>query len=634
MLLIVIAPPPERAQRRRAEPCQPAREVRAVGGDREVERGAIDGLRRVDEAIDERGRGVGVDPDLGEGDLVEVVLRGDRAAGEPRAPDRQLEILELEHVGDVAGDVDPPRQPVADRLAHLGGQVRPEIEGAGHDQAALQLQRAHLHRARQLELAAGAARDGLLDRDLLVDVVDHALDAIDRERQRRLLAHRQVDPEAGQREGDLGQRQVRPAHLEVTAHVGRVLAERGAEVGVQGLAQVLGVGHQRPRAVEGPVPVVLDVAAQAELRALGRVRGRDDLERVGEAVLGPPARQLGQALEREVIERDRVRGIVVGVEDLERRPRRHQARAWPRAGHARADRRPRRGQRIGQREVEFRDQRVRGVHEEEAARGDVLELGAEGVRDPRIGLAVVVGIGAVVELVVAHEHRDVDVAQGEVADVEDHRLRDRDAVAEAGLAHRVERGEQADHALVVGVERVGLVDLLQEQLAAVDHDVAHQQVLVQEQRVRVDLAGDHLGVQQLPRTRALAVPHRHTSDRDRHPAAGGERRELAGRPLDGPDLDPAADLAVEHLRDAAGQGLTFEQDPEDDRGDARDQSQHEPDHGQPAQQFSPPGHRFACTVPRPSHAHCGQCLRWGMDLPIYLVTAPRSEVFNVRRERA
>ena len=300
-------------------------------------------------------------------DLAEAVLGGDHRAPREAGPaQRQPDVLELEDRGGVAGGVDAARQLAADRGDHGVGQPRPELERLGHRQVHVDPERgAELDVAGELDRAAGAARDRLIDAELIVDVVDRAVERVERQAQRRLVAHQQVDVEAVQLEADLGQRHVGSAQVEVPGHV--LAAEHGREVVVDGRAQVPGVDADLPGAVVGPVPVVGDLAVDRDVGALVGLQLGVDVERVGDRVAGGPVLgQLGQAPERQLVEHHRVAGRLAGhVEQVDDDVAR--AQAGPLAVGVR------------QREVELGHQRVGRVHVEEALGVDVVEPGGERV---------------------------------------------------------------------------------------------------------------------------------------------------------------------------------------------------------------------------------------------------------------
>ena len=564
-----------------AEPAQPDVEVLAVGVDVELE-GVLDG---VDVAVDRRRGRARRHADLGEVDLIEVVIGGDHAAPiEAEVAERDVgEIVEAELLGHVARGVDRSRQAGADHVLHGGRQPAGEVERLGDEDVAVDAQRGELHGAGELHLAAGAARERLLDLELVVHVVDLALDGVEREPQRlvALGADREIELEAGQREDDLGQRDVRAAQEQVGVHV--VAAHDRRERVVERGPEVVAGDVHLPLAVVGAVPVVVDRAADREPAALAGLDVAVELERVGDVDAADPLRrQLRDAAEQHVIERDRVDRLAADLEDVEER-----ALAGLEAG-------PRvlrilRG-RIGEREVELGHQRIAAVHVERAAHGGVAQPDRRRERGRRV-------LRILEARVVPHVEIDLHVAQLEVLDVEHRRARHRHAAREAGVVRRLERLEDADHGVVVGVQRVRLVDLLDQHPAAVGDDVAEHELLLEEQRVDVGLAGDEVRLQDLLGG-CTGVPHLHTSHRHRHPAAGGERRQRAGRPLDRLDLDPAAHLRVEQLGDAVAEVLALELDAQQhDRGDD-DQDQAEPDPEQPPAEFRWPAHTRTSNVSR------------------------------------
>jgi hypothetical protein len=94
--------------------------------------------------------------------------------------------------------------------------------------------------------------------------------------------------------------------------------------------------------------------------------------------------------------------------------------------------------------------------------------------------------------VLAEMRRQVHVLQVDIAELElGRRLGRVEACAEAGLHPRVEGGDEAHDRAVVGVERVGLEGLFEQDLTSLDPYVTKDQVVVTEQRrVHVDLGRD------------------------------------------------------------------------------------------------------------------------------------------------
>ena len=287
--------------------------------------------------------------------------------------------------------------------------------------------------------------------------------------------------------------------------------------------------------------------------------------------------------------------------------------------------------RHAQSHVELGDQRIAGVHVEVrvvrriGAGVDVDALEPRGER-----IADVLGLPDAVRL---HVQREVEPGDVDIAQVEDRRRRvGEDAGAEAGADARVERGDDADDRAIVGVQRVRLAGLLEQRLAAVDPQVAEHEVVVAEhQRVDIDLGGDAIGAQQQlarlalrrgigvrpvigrtvlvrvtrpqlialfsgnRRAQCAVVPHADVAHRQSDPTSSHDFLERCCRPLDRPDLDPAAHPLVEDRRDVVAEVAALELDAQDTERGTQDEHQRHADDRDPAAPTSRGGRLHRCS---------------------------------------